>query len=93
MFPTRTEIDKKNRFLCWNCIGSITLRDEMDVKLIDIEYSNSNMKSILSIPIMHSFEMACLNYHGSLLASKPIKTNFDEYKEEDINDDEKYSFL
>jgi hypothetical protein len=36
--------------------------------------------------------MASLNYHGGLLASKPIPTNEDEYDSDDLND-EKFSFL
>ena len=57
-----TNIDKARRFLCWNYAGSITIRDEMSIKLIDIEFSNSNMKNLLSISINYDISMACLSY-------------------------------
>jgi len=89
-----TDIDKSRRFLCWNYAGSITIRDEMNIKLIDIEFSNSNMKSLLSISIQHDISMACLSYKGGLVASKALQINEDEYEEDNAElDDEKFSYL
>ena len=66
----------------------------MNVKFIDIEYSNSNMKNLLSVSVNYDFTMACLNYHGGLLAKKGIKPMEDEYESEDEeNSESKFSIL
>jgi hypothetical protein len=61
---------------------------------MDIEFSNSNMRSLLSIVIEHDFTMGCLNYTGGLIASKAIEVQEDEYEVEDEElDSERFSYL
>ena len=65
-------MDKTRKFLIWNYSGSIVIRNEMDMRLLDIEYSNSNMKSILSTTVRYDYTMASLNYLGGFVASKRL---------------------
>ena len=71
--PSSTKFDeKRRRYLVWNKVGSIVLREETIENRIEIKFSNtagSNRNE--TFPDRTGFTMAALAYEGAVFASDP----------------------
>lgn len=76
------------RYLCWNPIGSVALRNEMDSKYVEIEFADKTFHKTLITENDINAELATLSHNGALLASKGEEIDLDQY--EDDTDDLRY---
>lgn len=72
----------QSRFLCWNMIGTIVLREEAQSSFVEIDFSNPLNKSKKFFQNFENITMGVLNNCGILLASKGEEENLDEYEKE-----------
>lgn len=70
-------------YLCWNMIGTINIRNEESLKLIDINFSEMTNKKKLVILNKNNYSLATMNNCGALLANQIEEENIDEYENED----------
>ncbi len=75
--------NSNTRYLCWNLIGSIIIREEDEFQAIDVDYSNPTNKKKLVIVDNNNCSMGVLNNCGAILASKGEEEDFNEYEKED----------
>jgi len=75
--------NSNSRFLCWNLIGSIVLREENEFQSIDVNFSNPNNKKKLVIVDTNNISMGVLNNCGAIFGSKGDEENYDEYEKDD----------
>ena len=79
--PTETEYTGKSRFLCWNLVGSISMREESSFRCIDIEFSNKGFHKNISMNDIYGIYKGILGYGGAFLGSRAAEVNLDEYDE------------
>lgn len=78
-----TQFEENNfRFLCFNMIGSVILRNEGEIKTIECMFSDISNKRKLVFSLAENISIAALNNCGLVLASKPEEQNIDEYENE-----------
>jgi hypothetical protein len=83
-----------SRFLCWNLIGSLAIREESDFSAIEVEFSNPTNKKKLVIVDNNNISMGILNNCGCVFARKSEEDNMDEYeKDEKMDDNKKKSMI
>eukprot|EP01041_Mallomonas_annulata_P002297 gene2297-4467_t len=82
--PSSTVLDdKKRRYLAWNHVGTIVLREESLSNRIEIKFSNvggSNKQEAFSD--MYGFTMGALSYEGALFASDPEEPETEDQRED-----------
>lgn len=71
-----------SRYLCWNLIGSVIVREESNFKAIDISFADISNKKKLTFIDTNNLCLGILNNCGAFLASKIDETNPDEYEKE-----------
>lgn len=76
------------RFLCWNPVGSVASRGEMDSKYIEVEFADKTFHKTIITEDEIKTEMATLSHNGAFLASKGEELDLDQY--EDDTDDQRY---
>ena len=86
--PSETEEFGKYRFLCWNLIGSIILRNEGKFKAIDIEFANQSFHKNLFLNDRYGIEKGVLNLGGACLASRGKEEDLDEYENDSDSENE-----
>lgn len=79
--PSSTKFDEKNRkYLVWNSIGSITLREDSLDSRIEIRFANSNgTNRHEAFSDRTGFTMASLSYEGAVFASDPEEIDEVDY--------------
>lgn len=80
--------DPSYRYLCWNSVGTIAIREEMGLNCVEVQFADETFHKNLLIEDDIKTEMATLGHNGALLASKGDKVDLDQY--EDDTDDYKY---
>lgn len=76
------ESESSQVYLCWNMIGQINLRNEDNLKLIDVNFSEMTNKKKLVILNKNNYTLATLNNCGALFANQIEEENMDEYENE-----------
>ncbi|CAI2383333.1 unnamed protein product [Moneuplotes crassus] len=80
-----TEDDQlEYRFLCWNQVGSVASRGEMNSKYIEVEFADKTFHKTIITEDEIETEMATLSHNGAFLASKAEEVDLDQY-EDDTN--------
>jgi len=72
----------QSRYLCWNMIGTLILREQVDMSYIEIDFSNPLNKTKKFFPNIYNMTMGVMNNCGAFLASKGEEENLDEYEKE-----------
>lgn len=81
--PSCTRPDEKNRrYLVWNSVGNITLREEalenrVEIRFTDASRGNRNE----AFPDRHGFSMGALGYHGAAFATAADEPPKDEFRD------------
>lgn len=79
------ETEKKNNlnYICWNMIGTISIRNDENFKFIDIDFSEITNKKKLILIDKNNLTLGIMNNCGALLASQIEEENMDEYEKEE----------
>jgi len=79
------ELEKKTNqnYICWNMIGTISIRNDENLKFIDINYAELTNKKKLVILDKNNLTLCVMNNCGALLASQLEEENMDEYEKEE----------
>lgn len=77
-----TDDDISYKFLCWNSVGSVAVRDDMGIRCIEIDFADKSFHKNLVVEDLIDTKLACLSHNGALLASKAAEQNNDEYEDE-----------
>jgi hypothetical protein len=80
--------DSSYRYLCWNPIGTVAIREEMGLNCVEVQFADETFHKNLLVEDDIKTEMATLGHNGVLLASRGEEVDFDQY--EDDTDDYKY---
>lgn len=76
------------RILSWNTIGSVSVREEMGMKCVEIEFADKTFHKNLITEDDINTEIATLGYNGAFLASRGEAIDLDQY--EDDTNQQKY---
>ena len=79
---TKTLDSTNSRFLCWNMIGSVVLREDGKNKTIECHFSNLINKSKVVFTEEINISLGALNNIGLVVASKPEEQDIDKYENE-----------
>jgi hypothetical protein len=63
-------------------IGTVVLREEIEISYIDIEFSNPLNKNKKFFPNIYNMTIGSMNNIGAILACKGEEENLDEYEKE-----------
>lgn len=69
--------------MCWNLMGSISIRHENEFKFIDIEFADKNFRRNLIIPDQYNISLGSMNHVGAVLASKSPSVDQNSFEKED----------
>jgi len=70
-------------YICWNMIGTISIKDDENLRFIDINFAELTNKKKLVFLDKNNLSLGIMNNCGVLLASQLEEENMDEYEKED----------
>ena len=83
-----TNLKQTRKFLCWNLVGSISLRDDTEISFIDIEFVNRAFHKNLSIRNIYNLSIGAMNEKGAIMAGRAdTVNNGKEYDNEEDRDE------
>ena len=74
--------DPSYKMLCWNHVGSVALRDEMEMKCIEVDFADKNFHKNLITDDDINAEIATINTIGALIASRGEEVDLDQYEDD-----------
>jgi len=93
LYSSSTTLNKNRRFLCWNLVGTIALRNEIDYSAIDIDFTNKSFHSGILLKDIYGISMATMNEKGIVLASRAEEVREDEYEDDLKDETRKFSHI
>ena len=88
-----TNLKQTRKFLCWNLVGSISLRNDADISFIDIEFANRTFHKNISIRNIFNLSMGVMNEKGAIIAGRADDIDEDEYENETRDEIKKQSHI
>ncbi len=83
VYSNESERQSSLNYICWNMIGTISIRNDENLKFVDINFAEITNKKKLVILDKNKLSLGVMNNCGALLASQLEEENIDEYERED----------